>query len=148
MAVDLSRYYNDLDQLSKATFDQLQTIEGVGPNIAQAIVDWFAKERNSDVLQKLYSAGVWPRVVSEEKETAMGKPFDGLSFVVTGTLPGFTREGVKDYIEQLGGKVIDSVSKKTSYLLLGENPGSKFDKARELNIPILDEEGLRKLAAQ
>ena len=93
------------------------------------------------------TAGVWPRAVLEEQKTEEKQPFEGLSFVVTGTLPGFTREGVKEFIEKMGGKVIDSVSKKTSYLVLGENPGSKYDKALELNVPILDENGLKKLAA-
>ncbi len=147
MAGDLAHHYNDLDLLSKATFDELQQIEGIGPNIAQAIVDWFGKERNREVLQKLFTAGVWPRAIIEEPKTEENQPFEGLSFVVTGTLPGFTREGVKEFIEKMGGKVIDSVSKTTSYLVLGENPGSKYDKARELNIQILDENGLKKLAA-
>jgi len=148
MAVDLSHHFSDLELLSKATFDELQQIEGIGPNIAQAIVDWFGKERNREVLQKLYAAGVWPRAIMEEHKTEeKQQPFIGLSFVVTGTLPSFTREGIKEFIEKMGGKVIDSVSKKTSYLVLGENPGSKYDKARELKIPILDENGLKKLAA-
>ncbi|HNT54897.1 MAG TPA: NAD-dependent DNA ligase LigA, partial [Anaerolineaceae bacterium] len=69
----------------------------------------------------------------------------GLTFVVTGTLPGFSREGVKDFIELHGGKVIDSVSKKTSYLVLGENPGSKLDRARTLGVPVIDEAQLRQL---
>jgi DNA ligase (NAD+) len=147
MAVDLSHHYSDLELLSRATFDELQQIEGIGPNIAQAIVDWFGKERNREVLQKLLAAGVWPRAAMEEPNTEEKQPFEDLSFVITGTLQGFTREGVKEFIEKSGGKVIDSVSKKTSYLVLGENPGSKYDKAREMNIPILDENGLKKLAA-
>jgi DNA ligase (NAD+) len=71
-----------------------------------------------------------------------------MTFVVTGTLPTLSREGAKEYIQKFGGKSIESVSKKTSYLVLGENPGSKLDKARELGIPILDEAGLRRLTGE
>jgi DNA ligase (NAD+) len=75
-------------------------------------------------------------------------PLDGLTFVVTGTLSGFSREDIKEYIEAHGGKVTDSVSKKTSYLVLGEDPGSKLDKARQLSVPIIDEAALRKLCQE
>lgn len=146
MAVDLTYHYRDLDMLSRAGFDELQQIEGVGPNISQAIVDWFAKARNRDLLEKFRAAGFWPKVEDISPKSETEQPFEGLSFVITGTLPGFTREGVKEFIENHGGKVIDSVSKKLSYLVLGENPGSKLEKARSLNVPILDEEGLKKLA--
>jgi DNA ligase (NAD+) len=75
-------------------------------------------------------------------------PFDGQTFVVTGTLASFSREGVKEFIETYGGKVTDSVSKNTSYLVLGENPGSKLDKARAFGVVVLDEAGLRRLAGE
>lgn len=148
MAGDLVRYYSDLDQLSLASSDELQNIEGVGPNTAQAIVDWFSRPANRKVLEKLKSAGVWP-VISPKlaAETPSGS-LAGKTFVVTGTLVGFTRQGVKDFIESQGGKVTDSVSKNTSYLVMGENPGSKADKARSLGIPILDEQALRRLAGE
>lgn len=148
MAGDLVRYYNDLDQLSLASSDELQNIEGVGPNTAQAIVDWFSRPANRKVLEKLKSAGVWP-VISPKlaAETPSGS-LASKTFVVTGTLVGFTRQGVKDFIESQGGKVTDSVSKNTSYLVMGENPGSKADKARSLGIPILDEQALRRLAGE
>ena len=146
MAADLPDYYPDLDALSVATIDDLQKIEGVGPNIAQAIVDWFARPANQQVLKKLKAAGLWPRV---EPGAGLAKgrlPFDGMTFVVTGTLPGLSRDEVKEFIQNYGGKVTDSVSKKTSYLVLGENPGSKLDKAQALGVPVLDEDGLRRLA--
>lgn len=148
MAGDLVRYYSDLDQLSLASSDELQNIEGVGPNTAQAIVDWFSRPANRKVLEKLKSAGVWP-VISPKlaAETPSGS-LASKTFVVTGTLVGFTRQGVKDFIESQGGKVTDSVSKNTSYLVMGENPGSKADKARSLGIPILDEQALRRLAGE
>jgi DNA ligase (NAD+) len=145
MANDLTRHYTDLDALSQATADELQQIEGVGPNIAQAIVDWFARPANRKLLSKLEAAGVWPRAEARAANVEAGL-LSGLTFVVTGTLPGFSRDEVKEFIEAHGGKVTSSISKSTSYLVLGENPGSKLDKARELGVEIVDEAGLRKLA--
>ncbi len=143
VAADLARAYPDLDALSKATLNDLFEIEGIGPNIAQAIVDWFARPANRTVIKKLEAAGVWP--TGGEGLTNREGPLSGLTFVVTGTLDGFTREGVKDFIEQQGGKVTDSVSKKTDYLVLGADPGSKAEKARTLGVKIIDESQLRKL---
>ena len=145
MAADLTAHYSDLDSLSRATPDELQHIEGIGPNIAAAIVDWFVREQNQRLLAKLKAAGVWPSVAASVAAAAGNQPLKGLVFVVTGTLPGFSRDGIKEYIQANGGKVTDSVSKKTSYLVVGEAPGSKLDKARELGVPILDEAALRKL---
>jgi DNA ligase (NAD+) len=144
MAADLAREYRDLDALSRASLTELQQIEGVGPNIAQAIVDWFARPANQHVLAKLKSAGVWPQ--SEQTRVTGPQPLAGLTFVVTGTLPGFTREGVKEFIQQHGGKVTDSVSAKTDYLVAGEAAGSKLEKARSLNVPVIDEARLRSMA--
>ncbi|CAG0959992.1 DNA ligase [Anaerolineales bacterium] len=144
MAGDLSRAFGNLSALSKASAEELQQIEGLGPNIAESIVDWFAQPANQNVVKKLKAAGVDPKVQLSDVGKQSGK-LSGLTFVVTGTLPTLTREGVKELIENNGGKVTDSVSKKTSYLVLGENPGSKADKARALGVKILDESGLRKL---
>jgi len=147
MAVDLSAHYPDLDELSKASVDELQAIEGIGPNIAESIVDWFARPANQKVLLKLKQAGVWPR--AEIKEAASDvQILAALTFVVTGTLPNFSRDEVKGLIQRYGGKVTDSVSKKTSYLVAGDNPGSKLDKARELNVPVLNEPDLLKLVGK
>ncbi len=143
-AGDLARAFGDLSALSKAGAEELQLIEGLGPNIAESIVDWFAQPANQKVLKKLKAAGVWPVAKKDEKKKE--GPFTGLTFVVTGTLPTLSREGVKEFIESYGGKVIDSVSKKTSYLVLGENPGSKLDKAQSLGVKVIDEAELRKLA--
>jgi DNA ligase (NAD+) len=148
MAADLAKRYPDLDALSRADQMELMTIEGVGPNIAEAIVDWFAVDGNRQLVRKFKEYGVWPvNDVSQSKPTGP-QPLDGLTFVVTGTLPTLSRDGAKEYIQKFGGKAIESVSKKTSYLVLGENPGSKLDKARELGIPILDEAGLRRLTGE
>jgi DNA ligase (NAD+) len=99
---------------------------------------------NRQVLKKLKDAGVWPK--SDGKTEHKEGGLTGLTFVVTGTLPTLTRDGVKELVESNGGKVLDSVSKNTSYLVLGEKPGSKFEKARSLGIKIIDEGELKKLA--
>jgi DNA ligase (NAD+) len=146
MAADLARFYPDLDSLSHASLENLQTIEGIGPNIAQAIVDWFARPANQQLLVKLRNVGVWPQTELKPPETETPLSLAGFTFVITGTLQGFSREGAKAFIESNGGKVTDSVSKKTSYLVVGDTPGSKLDKARVLGVTIIDEAGLRKLA--
>jgi DNA ligase (NAD+) len=143
MAGDLSRTFGNLSALSKAGADELQQIEGVGPNIAESIVDWFSQTSNQKLLKKLKAAGLDPQMKKDEKKK--DGVLTGLTFVVTGTLPTFSRDDAKEFIENNGGKVTDSVSKKTSYLVLGENPGSKFDKAKSLGVKIIDETGLRKL---
>jgi DNA ligase (NAD+) len=145
-AADLAEHFGSLDALSAATLESLQQIEGIGPNIAQGIVDWFSRPANQRLLARLRAVGVWPQHAAARP--AGPQPLEGLTFVVTGTLPSLSRDGARLFIQERGGKVIDSVSKKTSYLVLGENPGSKLDKARQLNVPILDEAGLRKLAGE
>jgi DNA ligase (NAD+) len=141
----LARKYRDLDELMKASADDIDAIEGIGPSIAEAIVDWFSQSANRAFLKKLKKAGFWPK--SEPPKVRTGpQPFAGKIFVVTGTLPTFSRKDAKEFIEDLGGKVTDSVSAKTSYLVVGEDAGSKLDKARELNVKILDEKALRALA--
>ncbi len=147
MAADLSREYRDLDELAQADSATLQLMEGMGPNTAQAIVDWFERPTNQKVLKKLHATGIWPQ--AEMQPMGQGPlALADKTFVVTGTLPGFTREEVKAYIQAAGGKVTDSVSKKTDYLVAGENAGSKLEKARNLGIPILDEAELRGLVKQ
>jgi DNA ligase (NAD+) len=144
MAGDLSRAFGDLSELSNTNAEELQQIEGLGPNIAESIVDWFSQPANQNLLRKLMAAGVWP--VAKKNEKKKEGALTGFTFVVTGTLPTLSRDGVKEFIEQNGGKVTDSVSKKTSYLVLGENPGSKAEKAQSLGVKIINEAELRKLA--
>jgi DNA ligase (NAD+) len=145
-AADLAKHFGNLDALAAATPADLEAIEGFGPNTAASIVDWFARPANQNLVAKLKSAGVWPSADNSLLVTRYSSTFSGMTFVVTGTLPTLSRDGVKEFIESHGGKVTDSVSKKTSYLVLGENPGSKHDKALTLGIPILSEEELKKLA--
>jgi DNA ligase (NAD+) len=145
-AADLANHFGDLEALSKASVDDLQQIEGIGPNIAEGIVDWFARPANQKVLKKLKAAGVWPvKELSAASDQVSGK-LAGLTFVITGTLPNWSRDEAKAFIESHGGKVTDSVSKKTSYLVLGENPGSKLEKAKALGVKIIGEEELKKMA--
>ena len=146
MAGDLARNFTDLDALSKANVDELQQIEGLGPNIADSIVDWFARPFNRTLLKKLKSAGMWAQGGAANAEGLASDAFTGLTFVITGTLPTFSRDDAKAFIESHGGKVTDSVSKKTSYLVLGETPGSKFEKAKSLGVKIVGEEELKQLA--
>lgn len=147
-AADLAKHFGALDALAAATPADLEAIEGFGPNTAASIVDWFARPANQNLLAKLKAAGVWPVASQYPVTSSQSAALAGMTFVVTGTLPTLSREGVKEFIESHGGKVTDSVSKKTSYLVLGENPGSKHDKALALGVPVLDEAALRKLAAE
>jgi DNA ligase (NAD+) len=147
VAVSLALKYRDLDALSKASATDIDDIEGIGPRIAEAIVDWSAKPTNQTLLKKLKKAGFWP--VSEPPKKPSGpQPLAGLTFVVTGTLPIFSRKEAREFIESLGGKVTDSVSAKTSYVVVGEDAGSKLDKAKQLGVSTVDEAALRKLAKQ
>lgn len=143
-ARDLAAHFGALDKVQTATLEDLQQIDGFGPAASQAVADWFARKSNKKVLEKLRKAGVWP-TAEPRRATAQSGPFSGQTFVITGTLPTLGRDEAKTYIEERGGKVTDSVSKKTSYLVLGEAPGSKLAKAQSLGVPILDEAQLRAL---
>ncbi len=148
LANDLARYFPDLEALSRASEEDLMRVDNVGPNTARAIVDWFARPGNQQVIQKLRQFGVWPTSRKKAAEDTGPMPLDGKTFVITGTLPTYSREQAKEMIQNNGGKVTDSVSKKTDYLLVGENAGSKLDKARQLGVAILDEAGLIELMNQ
>lgn len=137
-ANELASQYKNLDNLMNASLDDLQQINGIGPNIALSIRDWFERPANQELLMKFKQIGIWPQIV----QVKGSEKLTGLTFVITGTLPTMSREEAKLLIEKNGGKVTDSVSKNTQYLLLGENPGSKFEKARQLNIPVINENEL------
>ena len=142
-AGELAKRFNDLDALSKASKEEIEAIEGFGPNIAESITNWFANDKNRAILEKLRKAGVWPQM---ESISTTPKTLEGKKFVVTGTLAGFTRDGVKQYIVDHGGKVSESVSQSTDYLVLGKNPGSKLDDARVLGVKVISEDELRHMA--
>lgn len=140
----LAQKYGNLDAISQASFDDLQQLEGVGPNLAESIHEWFRLESNQQMLGQLKSLGINPIENSVSSTEAL--PLAGFTFVVTGTLEGFSREGISEFILAKGGKVSSSVSSKTSYLVLGADPGSKVKKARQLGIPTLTEQQLLELA--
>ena len=145
-AGDLARHFADLDALSKASAEALQQIAGIGPSVAESVAEWFSRPVNKSVVKKLKAAGVWPQGgESANAKSRASDTFEGKTFVITGTLPTFSRDDAKEFIESHGGKVTDSVSKKTSYLVLGEAPGSKYDKAKSLGVKIIGEEELKKL---
>jgi DNA ligase (NAD+) len=145
-ALALAKVYKSLDQLKETNFDTLVEIDGVGPNTAQAIIEWFSQGPNTQLVEKLKLYGVWP-TYSPKSPDLNNKPLNGKIFVITGTLPTLSREKARELIEKAGGKVTDSVSKNTSFLVVGENAGSKLEKARSLGIPILEEgELLEKLS--
>jgi DNA ligase (NAD+) len=138
----LAREVRSLEKLEDMSEEDFVAIEGIGPIIARSIASFFAEPRNREVLQKLRDGGVKPVPPAAAKEG----PLTGVNFVITGTLEKFSRSEAQKAIEELGGKVVGSVSNKTNYVVVGENPGaSKFDKAQSLNIPTLDEKAFKKL---
>jgi DNA ligase (NAD+) len=142
VAALLTNAYPSLMDLAKANLEDLEGIEGLGPITAQAIVGFFSDEHNQTVLNKLDQAGV--RIDAEARAMA-SETLAGLTFVISGTLPTLSRNEAKALIEANGGKVTGGVSGKTSYLVAGESAGSKLDKAQQLDVPVLDETGLRAL---
>jgi DNA ligase (NAD+) len=129
-----------LDAIRSADEPSLQQAEEVGPKVSQSILRFFEDEHNKALVDRLAAAGL---TLTHQKVDRSGGPLAGLTFVITGTLPTLSRDEAKALIENAGGKVSGSVSKKTSYLVAGEEAGSKLDKAKELNIPILDEAALQ-----
>ena len=140
-AIELANQFKDLDELYKSDINDLQEMEGFGPNISQSIVDWFENLANKQTLQRLKAVGIWPSQKLELTNSPL--TLKGLTFVITGTLTAFSREQVKEFIQSHGGKVTDSVSRSTDFLVAGNDAGSKLNKARELSIAILNEEELR-----
>ncbi len=137
----LARHFHSIDALAAAHQEDLEALEGIGPHTARAVVEWFANPRNRRLIEKFRAAGV--RLADEPAEAdTTPQTLAGLTFVLTGTLPHLKRNEAKALIEQHGGKVTGSVSRKTSYVVVGENAGSKLAKAQSLGIPTLDEAGL------
>jgi len=142
-AKDLARHFGKLDALIAADEPALLDVPEVGPVLAQSIRQFFAEAHNREVIAQLRAAGVeWPETSPQQK--AAGK-LAGLTFVLTGTLPTLAREDAKQLIEAQGGKVAGSVSKKTSYVVAGADPGSKLDRAGELGVPVIDEQQLKEV---
>jgi DNA ligase (NAD+) len=137
----LAQEFGSIEALMAASAPELERVEEVGPRISQAILEFFARPANRAFVQALKDAGV--EMTAEKKQRS--SKLAGLTFVLTGMLPTLTRDEAKAKIETAGGKTAGSVSKKTSFVVAGEEAGSKLDKARELKVPILDEAGLLKL---
>jgi len=141
----LARELGDLDRIADSTVEELSAVEGVGPIIAEAVVDWFAVDWHRDVVRKWREAGVR---MAEERVDSGPRPLDGVTVVITGTVEGWSRDGATLAVQELGGKVSGSVSKKTDFVVVGENPGSKAEKAVALGRPVLDAVGFAVLLEQ
>jgi len=141
----LTGHFIDLHELGQATLEDLENIPGIGPNIAKAIIDWFARYSNQQVLLRLKESGVWPSSDKTSNQISGNLPLAGLAFVVTGKLKEYSRGNIKQIIQEAGGKVTGSVSSKTDFVLVGEDPGSKRDKAQELGIKIISELELKEM---
>jgi DNA ligase (NAD+) len=137
----LAEEFGSIEALEAASADELERVEEVGPRISQAILEFFAQPANLALIASLKSADV--NMTAERKQRAT--QLAGLTFVLTGTLPTLTRDEAKAKIEAAGGKTAGSVSKKTNYVVAGEEAGSKLDKARDLKVPVIDEAGLMAL---
>ncbi len=141
----LARGFGSLEALAAADVDGLQRVPEIGPVVAASVRTWFDDERNRALVDRLAQPGVSTEATEAELAAPAGGPLAGKTFVLTGTLDGLTREEATEAIEQLGGKVTGSVSRKTSYVVVGADPGSKADKARQLGVETLDEAALRRL---
>ncbi len=139
--------FPSIDRLIKAGQEELEAIEGVGPRIAESIVEWFSRPANQTLIEKFRRTGVTLEAAGPPVDVDKAQTLTGLTFVITGTLPTWSREEAKAFIQQHGGKVTGSVSKKTDYLVAGEKAGSKLSKAQALGVLVLDENGLRELAS-
>ena len=137
----LAEAFGSMDALMAASVEELEAVDEVGPRVAEAIQEFFAEEKNRQLVEKLRQAGL---TFTAEKKKKSSK-LEGLTFVLTGTMPDLTREDAKARIEAAGGRVSGSVSKKTSYVVAGEDAGSKLDKAKELKVPVIEQAGLLEL---
>jgi DNA ligase (NAD+) len=141
----LAQEFGSLERIEAATEEQLASTEGVGPTIAAAVIEWFTVDWHRAIVDKWRAAGVR---MADERDASIERTLEGLSIVVTGSLAGFSRDEAKEAILARGGKAAGSVSKKTAYVVAGDAPGSKYDKAIELGVPVLDEDGFRRLLAE
>ncbi|MEE1927349.1 NAD-dependent DNA ligase LigA [Streptomyces sp. TRM 70351] len=142
----LAREFRSIDRIAEASEEELAATEGVGPTIAASLKDWFAEEWHREIVERWRAAGV--RMAEEGGADSGPRPLDGLTVVVTGTLATHTRDEAKEALQSRGAKVTGSVSKKTGFVIVGDNPGSKYDKAVQLKVPVLDDAGLAVLLEQ
>ncbi|OIN80111.1 NAD-dependent DNA ligase LigA [Mycobacterium malmoense] len=137
--------FGSLDAIRSASTEQLAAIEGVGPTIAAAVTEWFTVDWHRAIVDKWRAAGVR---MADERDASVPRTLVGLTVVVTGSLTSFSRDDAKEAIVARGGKAAGSVSKKTDYVVVGDSPGSKYEKAVKLGVPVLDEDGFRRLLAE
>jgi DNA ligase (NAD+) len=142
-AQNLARHFGDVEKLAAATQEEIQDVEGIGPERAEAIADWFADKENLRLVGELKELGL--RFEAGPEERPVEGPLTGSTYVVTGTLEGYSRDEARKALEAKGAKVADSVSKKTTGVIAGESPGSKLAKAEQLGVPVLDEAALEQL---
>ncbi|MFB7596867.1 NAD-dependent DNA ligase LigA [Streptomyces sp. NPDC056160] len=143
----LAREFRSVERIEQATEEELAATDGVGPIIAAALKEWFAEDWHREIVRKWKAAGVALEDQSSGEDEGP-RPLEGLTVVVTGTLEHFTRDGAKEALQSRGAKVTGSVSKKTAFVVVGDNPGSKYDKAMQLKVPVLNEEGFGVLLEQ
>jgi len=138
----LATHFGAMDAIRSASAEELASVEGVGPTIAEAVVEWFGVDWHDAIVDQWAAAGVR---MADERDQSIERTLEGLTLVVTGSLIDFTRDSVKEAIIARGGKASGSVSKKTDYVIVGDSPGSKADKAEQLGVKILDEDGFKQL---
>jgi DNA ligase (NAD+) len=138
----LAEAFGSMDALRAARLEELVRIHEIGEKVATSVIEFFSRPESLRLLEKLEKAGVRMR---EEVRANQGRPFEGKTFVITGTLSNWTREEAQEELRLRGARVADSVSKKTSAVISGESAGSKLEKARSLGIPVLDESAFRRL---
>jgi DNA ligase (NAD+) len=143
----LAEAFGSVQAIAEASPEALAIVDGVGPTIAASVVEWFTVDWHLSIVDKWRQAGVQLEIPGFDPSAAAGRLLAGVTVVITGTLPSMTRDEAAEAVRAAGGKVSSSVSKKTSYVVAGENAGSKYDKAAELGVPILAEDGLRALLA-
>ncbi|MFD0921066.1 NAD-dependent DNA ligase LigA [Saccharopolyspora rosea] len=141
----LAREFGSLDRIESASEEELAATDGVGPTIAAAVREWFAVDWHREIVRKWREAGVR---MADERDESIPRHLAGLSIVVTGTLPTYSRDEAKELIMARGGRAAGSVSKKTAFVVVGDSPGSKYDKAVQLGVPVLDEDGFTVLLHQ
>ena len=141
----LALRFGTIDALAAATEAELAQIHGIGPQIAQSVAQFFAEPRNREIVERLRRAGV---VLVETAVPSGPRPLAGKTFVLTGTLATMSRDAAKDLIHRQGGQVVGSLSRKTSYVVVGDNPGSKAEDAKRLGVATLDESEFRTLLGQ
>ncbi|WP_157242592.1 NAD-dependent DNA ligase LigA [Pseudarthrobacter sp. GA104] len=140
----LAAAFGSMDAIRQASEEDLAHVDGVGPTIAAALKEWFAEDWHQEIVDRWAAAGVR---MEDERDESMPRTLEGLTVVVTGSLPNFSRDEAKEAILVRGGKAAGSVSRNTSYLVAGESAGTKLDKAEQLGVPVLDEDGFRRLLA-